>query len=199
MLAAILGLLGVLVGALLTQMFAASSEWRGRRLDAMVGVAPASGRVIGAHERLYELFQGDGIPLPTDAIMVAALEERFKAHHEWRSARCRLEIVMVDDENIYEAMNRFDSFRGAATPWIVAYMKNDGQFRFSAFEQLQTDCWYGMRKARWDLMAFSRRRSQQDSHLVKRVINQLEVRRKKSLTKPQAAGQSVNGTSNTAS
>ena len=54
MLPALLGLLGVLAGAPLTQIFTATSERRGRRLDALVQWTVASGRVVSAHEHLYE-------------------------------------------------------------------------------------------------------------------------------------------------
>lgn len=56
MFAALIGLLGVLVGGILTQFFALSNDWRNRRMEAMVATVSASIRVLGAHERMYDLF-----------------------------------------------------------------------------------------------------------------------------------------------
>lgn len=49
---------GVLVGVFLSQVFTIAHESRARRLDALVGLVAASGRMIGAYERLLELFEG---------------------------------------------------------------------------------------------------------------------------------------------
>lgn len=57
MIAALAGLFGVLVGVFLSQVFAIAHESRARRLDALVGLVAASGRMIGAYERLFELFE----------------------------------------------------------------------------------------------------------------------------------------------
>jgi len=49
--AAFVGLVGVLVGVFLEP--GVHDESRARRLDALVGLVAASGRMIGAYERLF--------------------------------------------------------------------------------------------------------------------------------------------------
>lgn len=163
MLAALLGVFGVFVGAFLTQVFATSAEWRSRRLEAMVEVAAASGRMIGAHERLFELFLGDTSPPLSDDRVVMALRERSEAHYNWRAARARLEIVIADDPEIYKAMNEFERCRVMATKWITAYQKKGSEFRFGDYRKIDHESWVGMRAARITLMRCARLRSQRDA------------------------------------
>ena len=58
MTAALIGLLGVFFGVFLSQVFTVGQESRAKRLDALVSIVAASGRMIGAYERLFELFEG---------------------------------------------------------------------------------------------------------------------------------------------
>jgi hypothetical protein len=96
MFAALIGFLGVLVGGILTHLFTASADWRNRRMEAMVASVIASTRALGAHERIYDLFQqGKALPL-TDDRVIRALTEHNEAFLEWRIARARLEIVVSD-------------------------------------------------------------------------------------------------------
>ena len=73
MLAALLGFVGVLVGAILTHLFAISNEWRSRRMEAMVASVTASIRVLGAHEGTYHLFLSGCAPPLTDDRAIRAL------------------------------------------------------------------------------------------------------------------------------
>jgi hypothetical protein len=163
MLAALLGVFGVFVGAFLTQIFATSAEWRSRRLEAMVEVAAASGRMIGAHERLFELFIGDTSPPLSEDRAVMALRERSDARYNWRAARARLEIVIADDPEIYKAMNEFERCLVMATKWITAYQEEGSNFRFSNYGRIDRESWVGMRAARVMLMRCARLRSQRDA------------------------------------
>jgi hypothetical protein len=114
MFAALIGVFGVLVGGILTHLFAISNEWRNRRMEAMVAGVTASIRVLSAHERVYDLFQGRSAPPLTDDRAIRALTERGEAFTEWRIARARLEIVVPDDERLKQAMDRFNAAYAAA-------------------------------------------------------------------------------------
>jgi hypothetical protein len=162
-LTAITGVVGVAVGALLTQIFAASAEWRARRLEAMVQVAVASGRVIGAHERLFDLFVGDGSPSPSDDRVTIALRERSEAHYVWRTSRATLEIVVADDQDFHDVMNQFDRCRIRATEWILAYQRAGVKFRFADYADVEKKSWEGMRAARYGLVQHARILSQRDA------------------------------------
>lgn len=164
MLPALLGLIGVLVGALLTQLFAASSEWRSRRLEAMVDITAASSRVIGAHERLHELFVGGGENPPlSDERVIRALTERSDAHNDWRIARSRLTILIPDDQRLIEATDRFDRYRQTGTKWVRAYLVDVQGFHQEDVKDLQTDAWVGMRQCRIAIADLCRMRSQRDA------------------------------------
>src|SRR5229473_770636 len=121
----------------------------------MVGVAVASGRVIGAHDRLYDLLQSTEIPALTSDRAVAAIKERSDAHVEWRAARARLDIVIAEDVQLYSAMERFEVSRGKGSRWVMEYLKEGENFRPSEFSELQRDAWQGMRTARHDMMDLS--------------------------------------------
>jgi hypothetical protein len=124
MLAALLGFVGVLVGAILTHLFAISNEWRSRRMEAMVASVTASIRVLGAHEGTYHLFLGGGTPPLTDDRFIRAFTERNDAFTEWRIARARLEIVVsADDERLKQAIDRFNAIYVATDGWVSAYLK----------------------------------------------------------------------------
>ena len=169
MLPALLGLSGVLVGAVLTQLFATSREWRSRRLEAMVALAAACGRVIGAHERIYELFQGaDAPPLTSDRV-IRALTERSDAHNEWRIACSRLEILIADDARLNQAVDEFNENRAAESKWVLAYLAEGEDFHFANFAELDNKSWTGMRAARQDIMALSRVRSARDASWITRL------------------------------
>ena len=103
MFVALFGFFGVLLGAILTHLFAISNEWRNRRMEAMVASVTASIRVLGAHEQIYRLFDGGHSPPLADARAIRALTERSEAFTEWRIARARLEIVIPDDKDLEEA------------------------------------------------------------------------------------------------
>jgi len=164
MLSALLGLIGVLVGALLTQLFTASSEWRSRRLEAMVAIAAASSRVIGAHERLHELFVGEGNNPPlSDERVVRALTERSEAHNDWRTARSRLYIIIPDDQLLIEATDRFEKYRRAGTKWVHEYLKDVQGFHREDVKDIQTEAWVGMREGRIEIGGLCRTRSQRDA------------------------------------
>jgi hypothetical protein len=172
MLSALLGLIGVLVGALLTQLFAASSEWRNRRLDAMVAVAAASSRVIGAHERLHELFVGGESPPLSDERVIRALTERSDAHNDWRIARSRLIILIPDDQRLIDATDRFERYRRTGTRWVHAYLKDVQGFLPEDIKDLQTDAWVGMRESRIEIGNLCRMRSQRDTRWGGRLRRQ---------------------------
>jgi hypothetical protein len=163
MLAAFLGVCGVFAGAVLTRIFANSAEWRSRRLEAMVQVAAASGRVIGVHEYLYGFFLNEQSPPLSEDRVIMAFRERSAAHNEWRSARARLEIVITDDPDFYRAMNEFETYRMMATDWTDAYQKEGSEFDYKDYASVDKESWRGMRSARYKIMACARNRSQRDA------------------------------------
>src|SRR4051794_23105095 len=74
MLTAALGLIGVLVGAFVSQRLSASWQRRRERLEALVALVAACARVIGAHERLHDLIVVDSSSAATERIQEALLE-----------------------------------------------------------------------------------------------------------------------------
>ena len=169
MLAALLGFFGVLVGAILTYFFSISSEWRNRRMEAMVAVVTASTRVVGAHERMYGLFQAGDAPPLTDDRSIRALTELGEAHNEWRTARARATILIPDDEPLKEAIARFAARREAATECYADYPKEGVNFRFSDYADRKHKAWEEMREARRSIVTCCQIRSQKDAHLRERL------------------------------
>ncbi len=166
---AAIGLLGVLVGAFLTQLFATSREWRAQRLEAMVEVASATGRVIGAHERIYELFEGNAVPPITGTQTMAAMRERSDAHLDWRKARSRLEILIAEDVQLLQSIREFEKYRRTATTWIQAYQRDPSKFRMVDYAEIQSETWQGMRAARYEIMEAARQRLRKDARLDGRI------------------------------
>lgn len=169
MLAALLGFVGVLVGAILTHLFAISNEWRNRRMDAMVASVTASIRVLGAHEGIYHLFLGGGAPPLTDDRAIRALRERNEAFTEWRIARARLEIVVPDDECLKQAIDGFNSVFAAADGWVSAYLKEGESFHFDNVAEAEHKTWIEMRAARHDIITRCQIRSRQDARWRERI------------------------------
>lgn len=158
-LAAALGLLGVLVGAVLTQVLTQAQEGRGRRLEALVAVIAASGRVIGAHERLFELFEQGTSPPLSDERAARAATERSDAHAEWRSARARVEILFAGDAELLALMDVFDESRVRATGWVRAYYRAGDTFDFRAGAEDERASWLGMRESRGRLIRAAKARA----------------------------------------
>jgi hypothetical protein len=169
MLAALLGFVGVLVGAILTHLFAISNEWRNRRMEAMVASVTASIRLLGAHEGIYNLFLGGGAPPLTDDRAIRALTERSEAFTEWRMARARLDILVPDDENLRQAIDRFNAAFVTADGWVSLYLKEGENFHFGEVAEADHERWTEMRAARHDIITRCRIRSRQDARWRERL------------------------------
>jgi hypothetical protein len=169
MLTALLGFIGVLVGAILTYLFSISNEWQNRRLETMVAVVTASARVVGAHERMYGLFQEGGTPPLTDDRAARALTELGEAHSEWRIARARAAILIPDDEPLNEAIVRFTDSREAATELYLDYPRLGVNYRFSDHKDREHQAWEQIRDARRSIVTCCQIRSQKDSRLHERL------------------------------
>jgi hypothetical protein len=169
MIAALLGIFGVLVGGILTHLFAISNEWRNRRMEAMVSAVTTSIRVLSAHERIYDLFQSGSSPPLTDDRAIGALTERSEAFTEWRIARARMEIVVPDDKRLEEAIDRFNAAYGAADVWVSAYLKEGKNFCFGDFGDAQSKTWKEMRAARHDIITCCQVRSRRDARWRERI------------------------------
>lgn len=174
--AAIVGLVGVLLGALLSYSFTTSHEWRAKRLEALVDVVGAAGRVIGAHERLHEILSSGGSPLASEPRMSAALAERSESHADWRRAYARAGILVLDDRRIESILSDFDQARASATSsWVGAYISQQQEFDFAQFAEVQEVLWRKMRDARRDLITASRRRVYLDMRWYARYLRAKKI------------------------
>jgi hypothetical protein len=162
--AAFLGLFGVLVGVFLSQVFTIAHESRARRLDALAALVAAAGRMIGAYERLFELFEGGTSPPLNENRVVAVTSERLSAHTEWREAQARAEILLADDSDLHAVVNDFEIVRSTATAWARAYFQAGEAFDFSDHAETERRAWEGMKAERDRLIAVAQRRAARDAH-----------------------------------
>lgn len=160
---AILGVIGVAVGAFLTQHLTASSLRRKERLEAIVTLAAACARVIGAHERLYELFADGRSPSPDSELAHGALLERTEAHAQRRTAEARVEILLPEETALKEAVDAFGSGRAAATLWVLEYQRLGEGFSLRDHGAAQEEAWLAMRNARYDLIKAGQATSLRDA------------------------------------
>lgn len=167
---ALIGLFGVLVGASLSQIFAITQESRAKRLDALAGIVAASGRMIGAYERLFELFEGGFSPPLHENRVVQVTSERLSAHTEWREACARVEIIIADDRPLRAAVNDFEIPRTEATRWARAYFQTGEAFIFSEYVEAEHAAWEGMRAARIRLITAAQQRAVADSGWLIRLL-----------------------------
>jgi hypothetical protein len=172
--AALIGLFGVLVGVFLSQVFTVALESRAKRLDALVSIVAASGRMIGAYERLFELFEGGASPPLHEDRVVQVTTERLTAHTQWREARARLEILLADDAQLHAIVNDFEVIRADATRWARAYFQAGEAFDFADYAETERKAWEGMKAKRQSLILAARRRAAGDS----RWLMRLPVRRR---------------------
>jgi len=164
MISALIGLFGVLVGVFLSQVFTITQESRAKRLDALAGIVAASGRIIGAYERLFELFEsGSSPPLDEDRV-VKVTSERLSAHTEWREACARVEIILADDRHLRAAVNDFEIPRADATRVARAYFQTGQDFVFAEYAEAEHAAWEGMKAARLRLITAAQQRAAKDSH-----------------------------------
>lgn len=177
MIAALIGLFGVLVGVFLSQVFTVALESRAKRLDALVGIVAASGRMIGAYERLFELFEGGTSPALHEERVVQVTTERLSAHTQWREARARVEILLADDAQLHTVVNDFETIRADATRWARAYFQVGEAFNFADHAETERKAWEGMKAARQSLILVARRRAARDS----RWLIRLSIRRRRAL------------------
>lgn len=171
MISALIGLVGVLVGAFVSQIFTATQESRAKRLDALAGIVAASGRMIGAYERLFELFEGGLSPPLHEDRVVQVTSERLSAHTEWREACARVEIILADDRHLRAAVNDFEVPRAEATRWARAYFQAGEAFVFSEYQEAEHAAWEGMRAARLRLISAAQKRAAADARwLIKLLV-----------------------------
>ena len=169
MVTAVIGLIGVCVGGFLTQALSAMLQRRAQRLDALVAAVAASGRVIGAHERLHDLLlAAGGAPAVTSGEAQRALAERAEAHAEWRAAHARAQILCPSDTELVETLERFRDWRAAATRWVREYQRLGEDFRGEDYQALQHESWEGMRFARYDMIVAAQRAVQRDTRWLPR-------------------------------
>ena len=169
MTAALIGLLGVFFGVFLSQVFTVGQESRAKRLDALVSIVAASGRMIGAYERLFELFEGGTSPALHEERVVQVTTERLSAHTEWREARARAEILLADDARLHAVVNDFETIRADATRWARAYFQSGEAFSFADYAEAEHKSWEGMKATRQSLIVAARHRAAVDSHSLMRL------------------------------
>lgn len=187
MISGLIGLFGVLVGVFLSQIFTVTQESRAKRLDALVGIVAASGRMIGAYERLFELFEGGSTPPLDEDRVVQVTTERLSAHTEWREACARVEIILADDRQLSAAVSDFEIPRVEATLWVRAYFQKGEAFVFADYDETQRAAWEGMKVARRKLIATAQQRAAADSRWLIRLI--VPNRRKLRIEAPPAVPQ----------
>ena len=150
---ATLGLVGVLVGAFLSQGLSALWQRRKERLEALVELVSANARVISAHERLYDLFAAGASPALNSDQVRQTLAERSEAHAQWRTSHARVEILIPDDEPLQAAIDDFGRGRASATVWIREYQSLGTAFSLADHAAAQEKAWLEMRHARYSLIA----------------------------------------------
>lgn len=161
---ALIGLFGVLVGVFLSQVFTITQESRAKRLDALAGIVAACGRMIGAYERLFELFESGFSPPLDEERVVQVTSERLSAHTEWREACARVEIILADDRHLRAAVNEFEIPRADATRVARAYFQTGEDFVFAEYAEAEHAAWEGMKAARLRLITAAQQRAAKDSH-----------------------------------
>jgi hypothetical protein len=120
--------------------------------------------MIGAYERLFELFEGGTSPPLDEDRVVAVTSERLSAHTEWREAQARAEILLADDSDLHAVVNDFEIVRSAATAWARAYFQAGEAFDFSDHAEAQHRAWDGMKAERHRLITAAQRRAARDAH-----------------------------------
>lgn len=153
MLTAGLGLVGVLVGAFLSHGLTASWQRRKERLEALVALVAANARVIGAHERLYDLFLDGNGPGVASEQSQRALVERGEARAALQTAQARAAILIPGNEPLESAMEDFRRARCAAAVWIRRYQQLGPAFSFGEYEEQDREAWLALRAARDDVIA----------------------------------------------
>jgi hypothetical protein len=151
MLTAALGLVGVLIGAFVSQNLSASWQRRRERLEALVALATANARLIGAHERLHSLIVYAELANTSEHVQRAIIE-RGDAHAEWRTANARTAILIPGNEPLNAAIARFASARESATAWIRDYQRLGSAFSFADHKESEHEAWRAMHRARLDLI-----------------------------------------------
>lgn len=135
----------------------------------MVAVGTASTRVVGAHERVYGLFQGGNAPPLTDDRALRALAELGGAHNECRIAPARAAILIPDDEPLTEATARFGDCREAATDCYMDYHRLGVNYRFSEHADREHEAWEQLRDARRSIVNCCQIRARKDAHPHERL------------------------------
>jgi hypothetical protein len=151
MLTATLGLAGVLIGAFVSQNLSASWHRRRERLEALVALAAANARLIGAHEHLHSVIVGAKLARASEQVQ-RAFTEWGDAHAEWRTANARAAILIPGHEALNASIARFVRARESATVWIRDYQRLDS-FSFADYKESEHEAWRAMHRARLDLIA----------------------------------------------
>jgi hypothetical protein len=111
MLTALIGVLGIVIGAILAQVLTMSRDRRAARSDALVKVATAAASVIAAHERLHKLLTIEQNLDPRSEHARVAFQARTLAHAEWRAATARARILMPTETELHRAATEFGNHR----------------------------------------------------------------------------------------
>lgn len=167
-----IGLVGVIVGILLNQAFAAGAERRQERLDGYVAILAASAQVIGAQERFFDLI-ANGTPLPDSIEMQKALLERSDALAAWRIAEARIELAiprsnLQSDKTVAKAIDllvwidHFDRARASATPLVQQYLSLGSGFQFQPHAKDFEKAWTDMLTARRAIAGYAHRLRSRD-------------------------------------
>jgi DNA transposition AAA+ family ATPase len=186
MLTASLGLIGVLIGAFVSQTLSASWHRRRERLEALVALVAANTRLIGAHEHLHSLIVYAELTSTSEQAQ-RAITERSDAHAEWRTAHARTAILIPQNESLHAAIARFARAREAATVWIRDYQRLGSAFSFADYKESEDEAWRAMHRARLDLIAAGQAIAFEDANWLPLLRKQRSKRAQRGLASLTAA------------
>jgi hypothetical protein len=164
MLTALMGVLGIVIGAILAQVLTMSRDRRAARSDALVRVVTAAASVIAAHERLHELLTIEQDLDPRSEHARMAYQARTHAHAEWRAATARARILMPTETELHQAATEFGTHRANATPWVHTRIR-PGTARDTSVDAQEHEAWLGMRSSRHALIAAAQQIAAADARL----------------------------------
>jgi hypothetical protein len=113
MFAAAIGVLGVVIGVLLSYGLSVISSRRRALTDTLAGMFALSAQVIVAHERLYELTGYSTPPVASNEV-TQALMERNEAYERWCVALARFKLLIQKPGELWGPIYDFDEACGRA-------------------------------------------------------------------------------------
>jgi hypothetical protein len=185
MFAAAIGLLGVLLGAVLSYGLSAIATRRRALGDALVEMFALSTRVTIAHDRLDGLAE-NSMPSGASNEFAGALTERDEAFMQWQIALARLELLIREPCELWGPIYDFHHYSASARAQISLNLRLGVEFPAGEREGALTE----LHKAQYTM--FEMGRSLLFSEKVRKVIPNpriaLRNRRARRQTRALSAG-----------